>query len=143
LRAVCASVLAVSVSIASSTAFAQAASIEAQDMWARALPPVAKVGAVYVTMTNRGSVADTLVAIESPMATHIAVHGHKIKDGMMSMVKLDHLALPPGEPVKLAPNGLHLMLFGLSGHLKPGLEFPLTLSFELAPPLTVEVTVKE
>ena len=57
------------------------------------------------------------------------------------MHHIDVLDLAPGTPVTFAPGGMHLMLMGLTGKLEEGRTFPLTLSFEHAGEITVEVPV--
>ena len=51
------------------------------------------------------------------------------------------VALDPHKPVAFHPGAMHIMLEGLKGPLKVGSTFPLTLTFEKAPPQTVTVTV--
>ena len=60
----------------------------------------------------------------------------------MRMRPLAGIALEPGKPVTLAPGGYHVMLMGLKAPLKQGDQFPLTLTFERAPPMTVTVNVE-
>ena len=42
-----------------------AQSVEVSDAWARALPPVAKVGAAYLTLTNRSGTTVTISKVSS------------------------------------------------------------------------------
>ena len=39
------------------------------------------------------------------------------------------------------PAGRHAMLFGINARVKPGDKIPLTFSFNVAPPVTVEAQV--
>lgn len=57
------------------------------------------------------------------------------------MLHLDALDVLPGKPVTLAPSHMHLMLMGLSRKLNEGESFPLTLVFESAGEVAVEVPV--
>jgi hypothetical protein len=51
----------------------------------------------------------------------------------MTMRPLDKgLAIEPGQTVKLAPGGYHLMMFDLKEPLKQGDKVPVTLEFEKA-----------
>ena len=59
---------------------------------------------------------------------------------MMKMRRVETVELAPGEPLVLAPGGLHVMMMGLEEPLVDGKSFPLTLNFERAG--TVEVTVR-
>lgn len=47
-----------------------------------------------------------------------------------------------GAPAVLEPGGLHIMLIGLKQPLKEGEKFPLTLTFEKAGSVSVEVAVE-
>lgn len=51
------------------------------------------------------------------------------------------LAIPPGATVALAPGGLHLMLMGLKTPLKQGEKVPVTLVFEKAGTIDVELAI--
>jgi copper(I)-binding protein len=45
-----------------------------QAPWSRATPPAAKVGAGYLSIANRGTSADRLVAAQSPVAGRVEIH---------------------------------------------------------------------
>jgi copper(I)-binding protein len=57
------------------------------------------------------------------------------------MRMVDSVQLDPHKSVTLHPGAMHIMLEGLKAPLRPGATFPLTLTFEKAPPQTVTVTV--
>jgi copper(I)-binding protein len=63
--------------------------------------------------------------------------------GQMTMRPVGTIALPPGEDVLLEPGGFHIMLLDLASPLSVGDVFDLTLSFEAAAELVVEVEVRE
>lgn len=115
--------------------------LEIEGAWARATPPAAKTGAVYLTITNHGAAADRLVAAKSPAAAHAEFHAHLSDDGVMRMKALDTIVLGPGERLNLRPGGLHVMLVDLKGPLRDGARLALTLSFAGAGEVTVEVPV--
>lgn len=62
-------------------------------------------------------------------------------DSVTRMIHLDALDLPAGQTVRFAPGGMHLMLMGLAGKLDESASFPLTLTFERAGAITVEIPV--
>jgi len=109
--------------------------------WSRAMPPVARNGAVYMAVVNAGASADRIVAVESPIAARAELHAHTVQDGVMKMTRVPEVPLPAGARAVFAPGGLHVMLMDLREPLEPGRTFPLTLRFEHADPLVVEVTV--
>ena len=110
--------------------------------WARATPPAAKVGAGYLTITNRGQEPDRLLGGASDAAGRVEVHEMRVIDGTMRMRPLEAgLAIKPGETVELKPGSFHLMLMNLKRPLKEGESVPTTLNFEKAGavPVTLEV----
>jgi Uncharacterized protein conserved in bacteria len=101
--------------------------------WSRATPGGAKIGGGYLTIENKGTVADRLMGGSGDVAAKIEVHEMAMNNGVMTMRPLDKgLAIEPGKTVKLAPGGYHLMLFDLKSPLKQGDKVPLTLEFEKA-----------
>ena len=60
----------------------------------------------------------------------------------MRMRRIDALPVPGNATAELRPGGHHAMLMGLSGPLKQGSTFPLTLAFERAGRITVSVAVR-
>ncbi len=97
--------------------------------------------AAYMTISNSGETADALVSASSPAFGSIELHV-TVKDGdVMKMQQIDELEVPAGETVALEPGGLHLMLFDSTKLHKAGDQFPLTLNFEEAGEMTVDVMV--
>lgn len=109
--------------------------------WARATPGAIKIGAAYLTLTNRGAAPDRLIGVRSEVAERVELHTNLSTDGMMQMRPLDSVVLPPGQSVRFEPSGLHLMLVNLKAPLQDGSEFPLQVIFERAGTLTVQVKV--
>jgi len=115
--------------------------IVVKDAWSRATP--ARSGVTYLTVFNHGEQMDRLVDVESPVARKAELHAHLMKDDVMRMRKVDGIEVHPGEPAVLAPGGNHVMLMGLHAALKEGQTFPVTLNFEKAGKITVEVRVSK
>ncbi|MEH6671883.1 copper chaperone PCu(A)C [Halopseudomonas sp.] len=109
--------------------------------WARPLPPVVPSGAAYLRIQNRGAGTHTLLAARSPIADKVEVHEHVHVDGLMKMQQVERLTIPAGETVTFAPGGYHLMMFGLKQPLVAGERFPVTLVFEEAGSIEVEVMI--
>lgn len=109
--------------------------------WSRATPPVATVGAVYFSLTNSGSKADRLTAISSPIARQVEIHESREVQGMIQMRALTFVDCPPGTTVRSEPGGLHVMLVGLTRPLTPGMEFPMSLTFQSSRIVKVMVMV--
>lgn len=120
----------------------RAGDIVITDARSRETPPLGKVGAAYFTLTNTGKSADRLLGGSTPAAAELQIHEVLNTDGVMRMRQLEQgLALPPGQTVKAAPGGIHLMLMGLKRPLKAGATVPVTLRFERAGPVAVTFKV--
>ena len=120
----------------------QAGTLHIVAPFSRALPPVSKNGAVYLTLTNHGHLSDQLIGAATPIAEYAEIHAHRMEDGMIKMRKVDQVELPPNEEVAFAPGRNHIMLIGLSQTLKEGERFPLLLHFKETGEAMVEVIIE-
>jgi hypothetical protein len=57
--------------------------------WSRATPPGARIGAGYLVIKNRGTVADRLIGGTSDVSRTVEIRATTVKDGMMTM---EHMA---------------------------------------------------
>lgn len=121
----------------------QIADLHIDHPWSRALPPAAKAGAAYLTIDNRGEQAERLLQVSTPIAANAEMHEHIHQDGLMKMQQVDTLLLPAGNSISFKPGSYHIMLFDLKQPLVAGERFPLTLHFEQAGELEVEVSVQQ
>jgi copper(I)-binding protein len=110
---------------------------------ARPTPPGARAGAAYLSVANKGGAPDRLLRASSPRAASVELHSMSMDGNVMRMRAVPAVALPAGATVKLEPGGLHLMLTGLKQPLKAGERFLMTLVFEKAGSLAVEIAVEE
>ena len=111
--------------------------------WSRTTPGGAKVAGGYLTIENKGTAPDRLIGGAGDVADKIQVHEMAMNDGVMTMRPLDNgLAIEPGQTVKLAPGGYHLMLTDLKKTLKQGDKVLLTLEFEKAGKVKVSFDVQ-
>ncbi|WP_316184946.1 MULTISPECIES: copper chaperone PCu(A)C [unclassified Bradyrhizobium] len=139
--------LAVVVAISSASG-CFAAEVKAGDLvisqaWSRATPGGAKIGGGYLTIENKGSAPDRLVAVSGDIAGKVEIHEMAVTNGVMTMRPLDQgLTIEPGKTVALAPGGYHLMLMELKKPLKQGDTVPLTLQFEKAGKVAVTLDVQ-
>jgi copper(I)-binding protein len=120
---------------------------QVQKAWVR-LPAVpGRPAAGYLTLVG-GNKDATLVAVTTPVAARTELHeamkmdapapgaadhaGHEAMAGMSgatTMRPVKALPLPAGQTVKLAPGGLHLMLFDVDAKVTPGGTVPLRVEF--------------
>ncbi|SKA32705.1 copper chaperone PCu(A)C [Consotaella salsifontis] len=111
--------------------------------WARATAPSAEVGGAYMTIENKGKTADRLLGGSTPIAEKAEVHTMEMVDGVMKMHEVDGgLEIPAGGEASLAPGGYHVMIVGLKQPLKEGERVPLTLKFEKAGSVDVELAIE-
>lgn len=118
------------------------AEVVVSDPWARASILASRPGAAYVTVESDED--DRLIGASTPVADQIMIHAIETDaSGVGRMIHRETLDLPAGEAVTFAPGGMHLMLIGLSEKLVEGTTFPLTLHFEAAGEVNVDVPVLE
>jgi len=109
--------------------------------WARV--SAVQNGAAYMTIATTGTTGDRLVTAASPVADRVELHTHIMDGNVMRMRQVPAIEVKPGETATLKPGGLHVMLLGLKKPLTEGLAFPLTLTFEKAGRIEVEVNVQK
>ena len=112
--------------------------IEVSNAWARASAGRAGAGAADF---NHGGESDRLVSAKTDVSRTASLHAHIMKDNIMRMVRVDGLEVPAGGRATLRPGGHHVMLMGLAQPLMRGHSFPLSLTFEKAGTVTVEVVI--
>jgi hypothetical protein len=111
--------------------------------WTRAVGDRAPTAAGYMVIRNTAATPDRLIAAETPRASRVEMHEMSVTDGIMRMRPItDGIALPPGAEVRLAPGGQHLMLIGPQGGFAQGARVPVTLIFERAGRVDVELAVE-
>lgn len=129
--------------MAQGNAMAVIGDIELSGGFMRATLPNAPVGGGYITITNKGAEPDRLVSATSPVAGEVQLHEMKMEGDVMKMTELpDGIPVPAGETVTLAPGGLHLMFMQLKAPLVEGKKVPVTLTFEKAGTVEVELDVQ-
>ncbi|MDP6474158.1 MAG: copper chaperone PCu(A)C [Alphaproteobacteria bacterium] len=120
---------------------ALAGGIEVEDAWARASIGTERPGVAYMTIRNSGAAGDRLLGAKTAVAKRAMIHESLMKDGVMKMRPAGDIDIAPGATVMLEPGGLHLMLTFLQKKLVEGESFALTLTFEHAGEVTVDVTI--
>jgi len=108
--------------------------------WAR--PTIAKMrisAAYFQAAITDGE--DRLIAVKTPAAEKAEFHQHIMENGVAKMRPVDSVAVTPGQPAVFKPGGYHVMIMGLKGPLNEGDTFPLTLTFEKAGDVAVDVMV--
>lgn len=135
------------IALASASILAHAHSFKLGDLQvdhphARATVPGQPSGAAYLSIENKGKTADKLIAVSSPVAKSAEIHTMSMEGNVMKMREVQVIEIAPGAKVEMKPSdGYHLMLMGLKQPLKKDDKFPLTLTFEKAGKLNIDVHV--
>lgn len=117
--------------------------VHIENQYARSTGGIGASGAIFMEITNHADVDDRLIGAASDVAEKVELHTHKENaDGVMQM-----LHVPEGFPITalqghaLKRGGDHVMLMGLTRALKDGDTIHLTLTFEHAGVVELEVPV--
>ena len=121
---------------------ATADEVAIHDAWARASLGRTRTSAVYMTIEVTGDRVDRLIAAASPDAETAELHTHLMGGGVARMRPVDAIEIAPGAPTVLEPGGLHIMLTGLRRDLVEGETLPLSLTFESAGTIQLEVPIE-
>lgn len=133
--------------ISNTTSSYRVAGITVQDIWTR---PASSgmvghggdgITSIYMTISNSGP-RDQLVGASTPIAKNAMLHQTTIDRGFARMAHVDRIEIPSNGQTALKPGGYHLMLMDLSKDLKPNDVFSLTLQFERAGSVLVQVQVQ-
>ncbi|MGE0873875.1 MAG: copper chaperone PCu(A)C [Burkholderiales bacterium] len=128
--------------VGSTGALAQADHVRIDNAYARATAPGAAVGGGYATIRNTGKAPDRLVGASSTASARTELHEMKMVDNVMRMREVRGIDVPANGSVELKPGGYHLMFMELKAPLKQGDKVPVTLKFEKAGELKVELEVR-
>lgn len=128
-----------------------------KDAWVR--PALAgNNSAVYFVIDNPTGEADTLLNATTDAAGVVEMHmsmamegEHHMEHGaegmpqgeVMTMVKQENVPVPARSKVNFQPGGLHVMLIGVNAELAVGDTIEVTLTFEKAGTMTLQVPVME
>jgi periplasmic copper chaperone A len=120
-------------------AFAQAQPT-VQEPWARPTVEGQAGGGGFLRIVG-GNANDRLVSASAGISRSVELHSMAMEGDVMRMRQVDSIDIPAGQTVELKPGGLHIMFIGLKQTLKNGSRFPLTLRFEKAGEVKVEMRV--
>ncbi|MBP5945877.1 MULTISPECIES: copper chaperone PCu(A)C [unclassified Pseudomonas] len=123
----------------------KAGELEIAHPWSQELPPNAPTVAAYFVIHNTGKTADRLLSVDSPIAPEAQLHEHVMQGDLMKMQQVPSVDIPAGGNVTFAPMAYHVMLLNPTDRslLSDGKRFPLTMHFEKAGDVTVEVAVQK
>lgn len=126
----------------SGAAFAEG-SIMVDDAYIRSSTATSQTGAAFMVLKNEGTEDDRLIGVRSDNAGRVELHTHQEDaNGVMKMLEVEEgFPVPAGQSHALQRGGDHVMFMGLTQSLKQGETVPLTLIFEKAGEIVVDVLV--
>ena len=122
---------------------ALAEGIMIHDAYARASGPNAKAGAAFMQIMNHTDTDDRLVSASADVSKRVELHTHKeTGDGVMKMMEVEEgFVIPAGGMHALARGGDHVMFMGLTQSFTQGETISVTLTFENAGAVVVEIPI--
>ena len=118
-------------------------SIAVSEAWAAETPAGAWVAAGYLTITNRGADADTLMGIVSARAPRVQLHEIVMDGDIARMRQMPEMAITPNETLTLTPGGYHLMFLDIPTPFLTGENIPVTLTFAHAGRIEIQLPVRQ
>ena len=117
--------------------------VQVTDAYVRVSTAMSTSGAAFMIIENHGAAADRLVDARSDVAQRVELHTHQEDaNGVMRMIHVEEgFDVPSGGEVRLERGGKHVMLMGLTRPLHQGDSISVTLVFENAGDVLVEVPV--
>ena len=115
--------------------------VRVSDAWVRLPAAKSRPGGAYFRL-EAGSEGTRLVGLSSPAVRWIELHETQMSGSKASMKKRKEIEFPSRGELVFEPGGRHAMLFGINARVKAGDRIPLTFSFNVAPPVTVEAEVR-
>jgi len=117
--------------------------IAIRDAYARATTAMSVSGAAFMVIENHGPADDRLMSVTTDAAERAELHTHEEDAaGVMRMIHVeDGFPIPAGGYRALDRGGDHVMLLGLRRPLQDGDALTLTLTFEAAGEIVLEIPV--
>ena len=118
-------------------------SIEVRDGYLITSRPNAPTAAAFMELANSGDQDDRLVSAASEAASMVALHTHEVDDNGVARMGEIEGGLPLGAGIShaLERGGDHIMLMGLTRPLNDGDTVQVTLTFERAGEISIDLPV--
>ncbi|MCB1368085.1 MAG: copper chaperone PCu(A)C [Rhodobacteraceae bacterium] len=122
---------------------ALAGDITVHDPYALSSGAMAQAGAAFMQIMNEGPEDDRLIDVRSDIAKMTELHTHEIDaQGVARMMKVEEgFVIPAGGMHSLQRGGDHVMFMGLTQALEHGDSVAVTLVFEKAGEMVIDVPV--
>jgi periplasmic copper chaperone A len=142
LRALASAAFALAATVANAQEFS-AGDLRLSRPFSLATPPGASVAVGFMSIENKGATADKLLSATADVSAAVELHTMSMEGGTMRMRQVPSIEIPARGKVELKSGGLHIMFIGLKQGLKDGGKFPVTLKFERAGELKVEMVIEK
>ncbi len=126
----------------SALTYAQGVALQFSNGWIKQLPPVIPMRAGYVTIRNPGDHLVKIVSMHSDAFKKVEMHESKMVDGVMKMLELDSLDIPPKGQIELKPGARHLMLIAPTRTMKIGEQITIQANLDDGTTQTLQLEVK-
>lgn len=122
---------------------AWAGDIMVKDPYARSATSTSVTGAAFMVLMNQSDHDDRLISARSDIAERVELHTHiEDENGVMQMREVeDGFEVPAGGMHALQRGGDHVMFMGLKAPLQDGDTIAVTLTFEKAGDVVIDVPV--
>lgn len=122
-----------------------AGQIMISDAYARSSGPLAKAAAAYMRIMNHSNRSDRLIGVQSDIAKKTELHMHlKDDNGVVTMIRIDEgIKIGSMKEHSLVRGGQHIMFMGLKEPFETGKIIPVTLLFEKAGQVGIEIVVDQ
>ena len=115
--------------------------VQVSEAWVRLPATPAQPGAAYFTL--KGNMEGMrLLGVTSPLVRWVELHESGEKGSVTKMERRKEVEFPSRGAMRFEPGGRHAMLFGINSSVKTGTTVPLTFSFNMAPPVTIDAEVR-
>jgi len=116
--------------------------IKVENAWVR--PSLQNMGtALYFTVENNSSEADTLYAVDSEISDKIELHETYSEGDMMGMRKVDFIIVDGKSSFEFKPGGYHIMVMKLKKDINNGDKENFILHFKQAGEIKITATAKK
>ena len=134
-------ILTVALSACAAKPAASVGSITIEQPWVRAAANGGNTAA-FMVIKNSSNQADKLIKADYNTAKMVTLMETAMKDGKMAMADVAAIEIPASGQVELKSGGYHVMLMMLMEELKAGEKATITLTFEKAGTVEVEMPIK-
>ena len=116
--------------------------IEIKDAWLR--PSSENMAtALYFTIENKGTTADTLFQVDSEISNKVELHETYTEGDMMGMRKVDFIVVTGKSSFDFKPGSYHIMVMKLKKDINEGDEEKFVLHFKQAGEINITATAKK